>query len=387
MRKCIVVVALFIILPAVAWAQEPSNEELYQKILEMEKKLDAAMEEAGQAKDEAGRAKEALTRLKEETTAASNASADVSADARDKTLGFGISVEALYMRPNRDGLDFVVEDPDDGSLSGSVKNIEADRDWGVRLGMSYEFKSGAFVGMRMMTLDSSGEESVTQPSGGSLWGTWLHANAIIDDNNVTSASANYDFEQDVFDLVVGKKLKMPRNVGLNIDAGLRYADLAQEFDINYEQDLGGGLVRTVDIEHDNDYKGWGPTVGLGVDWEMGWGLSFFGSLAGSLLMGDFDLSIKEVDTDTAGVVTDRVDVDDSDSNRLMPVLEMRAGIGYAYKLNSGYRFGFKAGYEWQNWFNAVTTMRFTDDVDDQIAARDTTDLGLDGFFFEGFVNF
>ena len=130
MRKCIVVMALFIILPAIAWAQEPSNEALYQKILEMEKKLDAAMEEAGQAKDEAGRAKEAMTRLKEETAAASNASADVSADARDKTLGFGISVEALYMRPNRDGLDFVVEDPDDGSLSGSVKNVEG----GPRLG-------------------------------------------------------------------------------------------------------------------------------------------------------------------------------------------------------------------------------------------------------------
>jgi hypothetical protein len=374
-------VALCFILPAVAWAQAPSNEALHQKILEMERKLDVAIDEAGKAKDEANQAREELTRLREAAAAASDTSADLPAAEREKGIGLGISVEALYMRPTRSGLDFVVADPDAGNLSGSEKAVEADRDWGFRLGMAYEFKSGAFVGLRATTLDASGDASVTEPSGGSLWGTWLHPDAVIDDDDVTAADASYDFEQDVFDLVVGKKLTVRRNVGLRIDAGLRYAEMKQAFDIHYEQ----GAVNTVDVYQDLDYSGWGPTVGMDADWEMGWGISLFGSVSGSLLMGDSDFSIREVDFN--GATTELVNVESSDNSRVVPVVEMRAGIGYVYRLNSGYRFGFKAGYEWQNWFNAVTTMRFVDDVDGQLASRDTTDIGVDGFFLEGFFTF
>ena len=321
MRRSVGVVALCFILPAVAWAQAPSNEALHQKILEMERKLDTAIDEAGKAKDEANQAREELTRLREAAAAASESSADLPAAGREKGIGFGISVEALYMRPTRSGLDFVVVDPDAGEFSGSEKAVEADHDWGFRLGMSYEFKSGAFVGLRAATLDTSGDASVTEPSGGSLWGTWLHPNAVIDDDDVTAADASYDFEQDVFDLVVGKKLTVGRNVGLRIDAGLRYAEMKQAFDINYES----GAVTTVDVYQDQDYRGWGPTVGMDADWEMGWGISLFGSVSGSLLMGDADYSIREVDFN--GATTELVNVESSDNSRVVPVVEMRAGIG------------------------------------------------------------
>jgi major outer membrane protein len=72
---------------------------------------------------------------------------------------------------------------------------------------------------------------------------------------------------------------------------------------------------------------------------------------------------------------------------VIPVIETRAGIGYAHQLKNGWSIGARAGYEWQNWFNMVTALRFMDDVDSQIMGTDTTDIGLDGFFIEGFINF
>jgi Legionella pneumophila major outer membrane protein precursor len=80
-------------------------------------------------------------------------------------------------------------------------------------------------------------------------------------------------------------------------------------------------------------------------------------------------------------------IDDSEDNRVVPVLEMRAGVEYAYQLENGMFVGAKIGYEWQNGFNMMVVRRKMDDVDEQLMYTDTTDLSLDGFFVEGFLNF
>jgi hypothetical protein len=117
-------------------------------------------------------------------------------------------------------------------------------------------------------------------------------------------------------------------------------------------------------------------------------LLFALTVAGSLLMGDFDLSYRELDQSAGSTSwTKRVDVKQGIHNRVIPVVEMKVGVGYAYRLRNGWAFGANAGYEWQNWFNMVTAQRFSDDVDSQIMSIDTTDIGLDGFFLEAFVNF
>ena len=58
MKKCIVFMLLFTVLPAVVWAQAPTNEELYQMMMKIERKFDAAMDETNRAKAEADKAKE-----------------------------------------------------------------------------------------------------------------------------------------------------------------------------------------------------------------------------------------------------------------------------------------------------------------------------------------
>jgi hypothetical protein len=115
---------------------------------------------------------------------------------------------------------------------------------------------------------------------------------------------------------------------------------------------------------------------------MGQGFNLFSSVAGSFLMGDFDLSYSSIQGATV-----LGSIEDSVNNRLVPVVEMRAGLAYAYQLENGMSVGAKVGYEWQNWFNMVTDLRYTDDVDSQLASTDTSDLSLDGFFLEGFLNF
>jgi hypothetical protein len=415
MKRFIVVMVLLLALPAAAWAQEFSNAELYQMIKKMERKFDEAIEqtnkalveaekakeEAAIARDEAVRAKEEVALAKEETervkeelaqikaaSAPATASATVPAEPLIREVesvpGLGASFEVVYMRPSRSNLDYVIKDSvNNGQVQGSFEKIEPDYTGGGKLGLSYDFGSGTAISSQYMMLNSRDSDSSVAPPGGALWGTWLHPNSIIDDNNVTSAKMRYDFDMDVFDLSAYKMFDVGSDLGVRIEAGLRYANTTQDINITYAQDPAN---LSADIYNKNDFSGWGPRVGLGLDWGVGQGFNLFSSLAGSVLVGDFDLSLRQID-DNNGVITTRADIEDKEKNRVVPVLEMRAGIGYAYQLDNGMLVGAKVGYEWQNWFNMVTAQRFMDDVDPQLMYTDTTDISIDGFFLEGFINF
>jgi hypothetical protein len=253
--------------------------------------------------------------------------------------------------------------------------------------VSYGFGSGTDIGAQFTWIRTQDSDSAVRPPGGALWGIWLHPNATIDDDDVTSAYESYDFEHYVVDVGVGQSLDIGKHFGLRIGAGLRYANMAQDIKIGYRQDVAAGF-RYCHITNENVFEGWGGRVGLGLDWQVGWGFNIFSSVAGSVLVGDFALDFMEHDWPVGAIIgTRRVDIDQHINTRVVPVIETQVGIGYEYRLGNDWTIGAQAGYEWQNWFNMVTATRFSDDVDNQIMAIDTTDIGLDGFFFKAFMTF
>jgi hypothetical protein len=351
MKRGIVVLFLLVAMPAAAWAQEFSNAELYQMIRKMERKFDAAIEqtnkalaeaekakeEAAIARDEAARAKAEVALAKEETarvrdelaqlktapapaTTLAGVPAASVVQVPETTEGLGASFEVLYMRPSRSNLDYAISDADtDLQPEGRFEKVEPDYSNGGRFGLSYNFGSGTAVYGQYTMLDTRDSDSALPPTGGSLWGTWLHPNALIDDNDVTSAKMTYDFDHDVFDLGIRKWMEVGSDLGMQIEAGLRYANMKQNIDIQYQNE---NLGSTADIRNKNDFSGWGPRLGLGLDWHVGRGVNLFSSVAGSLLVGDFDLSLSEIDNGSIVISS----VEDSEDNRVVPVLEMRTGI-------------------------------------------------------------
>lgn len=300
------------------------------------------------------------------------------------------SVGMVYMRPSRDNLDYVVVDTArTGNIRGAYEAVDPGYDAGVRLNFSYDFGSGVDIGAQYTNLSTSDSSSMRSKTGTrDLWGIWLHPNSTIDDNDVNIASASYDLDYDVFDFTAGKRFGIGKNLGLRLDAGLRYASINQGMDIYYEDTMGAGVLpKTADITYRNTFSGLGPKVGVGADWQAGNGFTLFGSMSGSLLIGDFDLSLKQIDTNAgSNTKITRVDIDASE-DRVVPVVEMLAGVEYSHKLNNGALVGAQFGYEWQNWFNMATVRQYTDDVDNQLSNTDTTDLGFDGFFLKGYIKY
>jgi hypothetical protein len=58
---------------------------------------------------------------------------------------------------------------------------------------------------------------------------------------------------------------------------------------------------------------------------------------------------------------------------------MKLGVAYNHQSDWG-SFGMNFGYEVHNYFNAVSTYEFYDDVDSQLGANDQSDIGVDGYF-------
>lgn len=386
---------LGMIMPVMMLATEPTNAELYEMFKQLEHKLDVAIAdgnkakaEAALAKKEAASAKAELARLKKGYTMQPVVAATESTTTVASKTPISVHIEPLMLRTTRNGLDYAILDiNNNGEPEGNIISVNPGYDTGVRLGANYEIGSGKDIFADLATLKVKQSSSVSTEISNNLWGIWLHPNAIIDDNDVDEASAAYDLDYMVFDLGMSKRFGLGKGLGARLKGGLRYAKINQTFDIDYVQHVTSTLDRIADVHIDNKFKGFGPRIGLDMDWDMGHGFGLFGSVTGSLLTGDFKLGMQEIDTTTSGSTTTQVDITETSKHRMIPVVDMRLGLGYIYPINEDMIFTASVGYEWQNWSNMVSARRFNDDVDGQISSTETNNLAFDGFFFRSELKF
>ena len=364
------------------YADAPNNDELYRMIQELKSNQGTLRKEARNAKDAAAAANAELETLKSAGDAAGQAWVTVPQGEADVS----VSLEAIYLRPSRTNLDFAIASPTTSAAQtrGKVVSVNPDYDLGGRLGLNWANGTGNDIGLQFTWFDAGDRASAGVPAGGVLIGTRLHPNSIIDESKPTSASAAYDLNHNAIDLSVGQRISVGNNLNLRLFGGLRYATLYQDFDVFYKDSVSG---RTVNITDQNNFDGIGSRLGLESNWNIGSGFSIFTEASGSILVGDFKQNYSDVEYDGISATNTRVKIENSYDNRIVPVVEGRVGITYNAKIASARRLSISMGYEWQNWYNVVSVVRFSDDVDRQIMGTDTTDIGLGGFFLKGLVSF
>lgn len=378
----VVCMLLIAVTTTTSYADAPNNDELYRMIQELKNNQGTLREEARNAKDAAAAANAELETLKSAGDAAGQAWVTVPQGEPDVS----VSLEATYLRPSRSNMDFAIESPTTSftQTQGKVVSVNPDYTPGGRLGLNWAKGSGNDIGLQFTWLDASDNASAGVPADGLLIGTRLHPNSIIDESKPTSASAAYDFKHYAVDLSVGQRISVGKNLNLRLFGGLRYASLDQDFEVFYKDSVTG---RTVNISDRNNFDGIGSRLGFEGDWDIGDGFSIFTEASGSLLVGNLEQKYLDVGYDGISTTNTRVDIEERFENRVVPVVEGRVGITYHAKLASARRLSVSLGYEWQNWYNVVSVVRFSDDVDRQVMSTDTTDIGLGGFFLKGLVSF
>ena len=289
----------------------------------------------------------------------------------DLPSGLQIYSEALFLTPRSSLLtDFAkVNIGPNPAIGGQVATFDYRGSTGWRVGARYRFdKSPWEVGATIMRLGSDSDLTVNRPIGGSLLPTLAPPNFQLPiDRAIGTSKIDYT----VADLEAGYHLPLSSKVDLKFFGGLRIASLSQSNSAQYFggnfRALGGG-VSTV-----NDFRGFGPRVGLEARSALGSGFSAYVRGSGSLLFGDQDTSAT-VSLNGTPLVDYRVK-----RKQTIPVVDLAIGLDWSTKIGKAGKFIAGIGYEYQHWFNATSNIRSTGTGVTNFT-ENRGDLSTQGFF-------
>lgn len=278
--------------------------------------------------------------------------------------------EYLFLKPRRRSMDFAIIDPNDQGAEipeGSIESLEWERRSGFRAGAGYVLPgSGWDIGFVYTYLHSNDSRSLVAPANGTLLTTLSRPGAV---DEVTAASASASLDYDVLDFELGTKVVQSPFSTIRVFGGPRMAWIDQKLSAQYD----GNTAVQSEASAPLLFDGYGMRMGGEGNFAMGGGFSFFTRASGSLLVGDFRTRLLE--TNSAG---NTLVADISEKyEKVVPVAEL--GVGLAWQRGN---FRVTAGYEITNWFGMVESRDFVDDWHESRMSTRTSNLSLEGFFFQ-----
>jgi hypothetical protein len=279
--------------------------------------------------------------------------------------GWLVSVDYLNWDLRQRGTDFAIVTDDQFVVgSGSVQNVDADRNSGFRMNLGYRTASGWELAAGYTYFQTDGSASAAGPDGGNLWATRSHP---ARNEEAFFADAASEFTYNVFDLEARYPIIRHCAATVQLFGGVRWAEIDQAFRVNYDgDDFTNGQFSDV-----SSMSAFGLRMGAEGQWHLNSSWSLFGSAAASILYGRFQTELMETDRDGADTI---VDIRDA-FGQAVPVLEAAAGVAWTRG-----PWQVRGGYELVNWFNLADRSMFPDNTHEGLYTPLSPDVLLDGLF-------
>jgi hypothetical protein len=199
------------------------------------------------------------------------------------------------------------------------------------------------------------------------------------DDTIGGMAASMALRMDVWDLELIKAFDHGCWSGL-LTGGVRYAHMSQDYNaVEFEV----GNVPDEIILSGHNFDGVGPTVSLQVRRDVGQALYVSATTRGSLLFGQGEQTVTEIDDGFLGVANATYDL-------VLPVAEIELGAGWKREMGRGVAFA-EAGFNAQAWIDAGNASRSAGlnefgDAFEHGTISDPT-LGLFGFYLKAGLTF
>jgi hypothetical protein len=391
----------------------PSNEDLYRMILELQAGQKRLVEDAKQAREEAARAQQQLEATRQEleaarqqlaTTAQSPAvTPAVSAAAvaegggivREASLPRGAApwAEVDMLRTTDDNQSFATLSTDEGSIlaTGSNKIIQSKYETSFQAGISYSPGGAKDYGISYRYFDNTGHAKLIppfeQPDGNAFVSLIASLAPPSFGQDAVSATAHDDFRYSAIDAEAGENLAVGEKLALRLFGGVRYANMNEHLQAFY---FGGDFDPVQGARSNSDFGFWGvgPRVGSSGRYPLPWGFNIFGEAAVSLLVGEQEAEIGFVNPfiDDPDAVPDAF-VHKDNGVRVIPALDMRAGLGWQHLIGEWGSVFIDGGYAFSNYFGVVEQLAWGPSEAPGAITESNGDFGFDGFFFRGGFRF
>jgi hypothetical protein len=267
----------------------------------------------------------------------------------------GIFADALFLRPGNVDIIYAQEvtgpTPAD-SPTGPLGRVGLDNEMGFRFGLTHALSDCSSLRASYTWFDADTSDTTIALPGNVL--NFAVGDPSVDTVGATSieSSADYRITFQQVDLDYRSLLYGTQNTAINYFAGLRYANLDQEFLARQDVGVPTGLstVRT-----DVNFDGFG--IGFGLDGEKrvsDCGFLLYGNGSASFVSGEFKSNFSQTNQfGTALVATDLEDY------RVVSILQTELGFGWVSHCG---RLRATAGYQFAGWFNTITTGSYIDGV-------------------------
>lgn len=282
--------------------------------------------------------------------------------------GFFAQFDYLLMRPRADGRDFAVLGRSGGlATDGPLATLRDRLGNGFRAELGYRLPGGGLDASFAYThLRAWGNGTLGAEPGQVLFPT-LTRPGLTD--TARSAVAASDLDYNVYDALGGKRWALDDHVAVRGFAGVRFADIRQDFRVRYD-DLD---ARLADVCYGSRFRGAGPTVGAEAVYAWPRGFHLYARGSGGLLSGLDEERRRETNDDGRTLYADTP----LSLRKVVPTLSLGVGGGFQYRSLS-----LRAGYEVTHWFGITDRVRFASDVSQGALSTRPGNLSLDGLFLQ-----
>jgi hypothetical protein len=324
-KQSITLLAVLVLVNCSAFAA-PTNEQLYQMLLEVKAEQGRLKQEATLAKKRESALQLELTRTQDELVLAKQQLNQSFEEPEELAIkeGFFMSAGGLYVRPLIDsGSSNLVSGGDPIRMAGN----EMDYEPGFQVSLGYQATDN--WDYRLKFKHFSAKEKATLGSDSLLPGLGVDL--------LTPQSQEYQLNYDVLDFEIGKQFALSDSVSLRLSGGLRYAALED----NYKTTTGLTTTKT-----ENDFWGIGPRLTASPIWKpFHNNFRVFGNIGAAFLLGQYEIG---------GSPIDGIDSLGGNKEGFLTIVEAGAGIGYTFKTQL-IDLDISAGYQFEHWLDSHLT--------------------------------
>ena len=289
--------------------------------------------------------------------------------------GFKVGIDALYLRSTSIGLDYAtrIVFPTDASSLGTASNAIIDPSYhlGAYLQAGYLFPcTGNDLTLGYTYLSNDSTSSITAPApiingtsatatGGIFVLPILGLFTIGTTGGFGSAQGKVEYTLDVVDLEAGQRFTSG-SYDMRMFAGLRYANIDSTLStlalpyVLAPNITGGSINRVLSAVQDfnSEFRGIGPRLGVDARYCLSSGFGVDMNVSTALLVGNTN-SHYNATLIPAGFSTSSFHAENPSTTRIVPVLEAKLGLDYAFAFcSNGSALILEAGYQVTNYFNA-----------------------------------
>ncbi len=274
------------------------------------------------------------------------------------TKAWDVGIKALYLKPsgNDTGTSYPISTTDTNN-DITFRDAEAEWGWGFQLEGSYHFSTGNDLTVEWYHFDDK-KKRRNIPDANLLAGDILTGGAF-DENTYTN-----DPSWDAVNLQFGRVSHFGPLEKIRFHGGVQFARIKS---LNFLSgndttvDPGEVVPDTINYRKEAKFNGFGPRVGIDLNYNAGNGLSAYINGAGGLLVGTSKLDGSlNLNNPTMGFNFN------ASRTAIVPELDVKLGGSYTHRFATGLAT-LDIGWMVINYFNALTS-----------PALDDTDFGVQG---------